>query len=136
MSEYIFKKLLKINGLEHKYYVSSAGTSSEEAGNDMYWGAKDKLDEKNIPYSKHKARQLKQEDYKKYDYIIGMETYNIMNIIRIIGEDKESKVYRLLDFTDNPRDIDDPWYTGNFEVAYNDILEGCKGLLKHLEENQ
>ena len=65
-----------------------------------------------------------------------METYNIRNIIRIIGEDKESKVYRLLDFTDNPRDIDDPWYTGNFEVAYNDILEGCKGLLKHLEENQ
>ena len=136
MAEYIFKDLIKKHGLEKKYSCSSAGTSNEEAGNDMHYGTKDKLTEKGIPYGKHKARQLKKEDYEKYDYIIGMEEYNVRNIIRIIGEDKANKVHRLLDFTNNPRDIADPWYTGNFEVTYNDIVEGCNGLLEFLENKK
>ena len=134
MAEFIFRDLTKKQGLEKKYSVSSAGTSSEEAGNNMHYGAKDKLNEKEIPYSKHKARQLRREDYNEYDYIIGMESYNIRNILRIVGDDKKNKVYRLLDFTNNPRDIADPWYTGNFEITYNDIVEGCKEFLKYLEK--
>ena len=134
MAEFIFRDLTKKQGLEKKYSVSSAGTSSEEAGNNMHYGAEDKLNEKEIPYSKHKARQLRREDYNEYDYIIGMESYNIRNILRIVGDDKKNKVYRLLDFTNNPRDIADPWYTGNFEITYNDIVEGCKEFLKYLEK--
>ena len=134
MAVFIFRDLTKKQGLEKKYSVSSAGTSSEEAGNNMHYGAKDKLNEKEIPYSKHKARQLRREDYNEYDYIIGMESYNIRNILRIVGDDKKNKVYRLLDFTNNPRDIADPWYTGNFEITYNDIVEGCKEFLKYLEK--
>ena len=136
MAEFIFKDLVKKQGLEKKYTASSAGTSNEEVGNDMHYGAKDKLDEKGVLYSKHKARQLRREDYNKYDYIIGMESYNIRNILRIVGEDKENKVHRLLDFTNNPRDIADPWYTGNFEATYNDIVEGCKGFLEYLSEGK
>ena len=134
MAEYIFKDLLKKEGLEKKYLVESAGTSSEEAGNDMHYGAKDKLNERGIPYGKHKARQLRKEDYSKYDYIIAMENSNIRNIMRIIEEDKENKVHRLLDFTNNPRDIADPWYTGNFEVTYQDITKGSNAFLEYLEK--
>lgn len=134
MAEYIFKDLLKKEELEKKYLVESAGTSNEEAGNDMHYGAKDKLNEKGVPYGKHKARQLRKEDYSKYDYIIAMENSNIRNIMRIIEEDKENKVHRLLDFTNNPRDIADPWYTGNFEVTYQDITRGCNAFLEYLEK--
>ena len=136
MAEYIFKDLLKKEGLEKKYLVESAGTSNEEAGNDMHYGAKDKLNERGIPYGKHKARQLRKEDYSKYDYIIAMENSNIRNIMRIIEEDKENKVHRLLDFTNNPRDIADPWYTGNFEVTYQDITKGSNAFLEYLENEK
>ena len=136
MAEYIFKDLLKKEGLEKKYLVESAGTSNEEAGNDMHYGAKDKLNEKGVPYGKHKARQLRKEDYSKFDYIIAMENSNIRNIMRIIEEDKENKVHRLLDFTNNPRDIADPWYTGNFEVTYQDITKGCNAFLEYLESEK
>lgn len=132
MAKFIFRDLLKKNELEKKYFVDSAGTSTEEIGNDMHYGAKDKLDEKGVNYTKHKARQMKKEDYDKYDYIITMETSNIKSIMRIIGEDKKNKVHRLLDYTNNPRDIADPWYTGNFEITYNDILEGCNALINKL----
>ena len=74
------------------------------------------------------------EDYKKYDYIIGMEERNIQNIIRIVGNDKENKICKLLDFSKKPRDIADPWYTGNFTVTYNDIVEGCTAFLNYLKE--
>ena len=90
--------------------------------------------QKGISFEKRKATRLKPEDYKKYDYIIGMEESNIRNIKRILGEDYDNKVYRLLDFSNNPRDIADPWYTGNFEITYNDIVEGCRGFLKYLEK--
>ena len=91
-----------------------------------------KLQEVGIPVYTRKARKMTKNDYDKYDYIIGMETSNIRNILRIVGEDKQNKIYRLLDFSDNPRDIRDPWYTGNFDEAYEDILEGCTALLDKL----
>ena len=133
MAEFILKDMVDKKGLSKEFYISSSATSYEEIGNDMHYGAKDKLLQKGIPFSKRKAVRLTLEDYKKYDYIIGMEESNIRNIKRIVGEDTEHKIYRLLDFSKNPHDIADPWYTGNFEIAYNDIVEGCTGFLKFLK---
>ena len=135
MAEYIFKDLVKEEGLKEKYKIDSAGTSSEESGNDMHYGTKEKLDENHIPYGKHRARKMTKEDYNNYDYIIGMEYSNIRNILRIVGQDDENKVHRLLDYTENPRDIADPWYTGNFEITYQDIIEGCNAFLRYLESS-
>ena len=136
MAEYVFKDMVKKNGLEKKFHIASAATSYEEIGNDMHYGTKDKLDEVGIPYTKHKARRIEKQDYEKYDYIIGMEESNIRNIQRIIENDKENKIYKLLDFSKDSRDIADPWYTGNFTVTYNDIVEGCTGFLDYLKREK
>ena len=135
MAEFVFKDLLRKKGLENHFIVESAATSSEEVGNEMHRGTKKKLNQMNIPYTTHIARKLIQADYKKYDYIIGMEERNVLNILGICGEDKDKKVYKLLDFTQNSRDIDDPWYSGNFDKTYDDVLEGCYGLLEFIDEN-
>ena len=136
MAEYVFKDMVKKNGLEKQFHIASAATSYEEIGNDMHYGTKDKLDEVGIPYTKHKARRIEKQDYEKYDYIIGMEESNIQNILRIIGNDKDNKIYKLLDFSKDSRDIADPWYTGNFTVTYNDIVEGCTGFLDYLKRKK
>ena len=115
-------------------YIKSSATSSEEIGNDIHYGTRDKLIQNGISFTKRKAVKLRAEDYKKYDYIIGMEKSNVINIKRIVGEDVDDKIYRLLDFSDTPRDIVDPWYTGNFEITFNDIVEGCNGFLKCLKD--
>lgn len=134
MAEFVLKDLVKKHGMEKEFYIKSAATSSEELGNDIHHGTRDKLMQKGIPFAKRKATKLKPEDYKKYDYIIGMESSNIINIQKIVGNDIDNKVYRLLEFSNNPRDIADPWYTGNFEVTFNDIVEGCTGFLKYLKD--
>lgn len=136
MAEFVFKDMVKKQGLEEKFYIKSSATSSEEIGNDIHFGTKDKLTQKGIPFERRKATRLKAEDYKKYDYIIGMEESNIRNIKNIVGEDEENKIYRLLDFSNDPRDIADPWYTGNFETTYNDIVEGCTNFLLYLKEQE
>ena len=123
-----------MQGLEKEFYIKSSATSSEEIGNDIHYGTCDKLIQNGIPFTKRKAVKLRAEDYKKYDYIIGMEKSNVINIKRIVGEDVDDKIYRLLDFSDTPRDIADPWYTGNFEITFNDIVEGCNGFLKCLKD--
>ena len=133
MAEFVLKDMVKKQGLEKEFYIKSSATSSEEIGNDIHYGTRDKLIQKGISFEKRKATRLKPEDYKKYDYIIGMEDSNIRNIQRIVGGDNDNKVYRLLDFSNNPRDIADPWYTGNFEITYNDIVEGCNGFLNYLK---
>ena len=89
-----------------------------------------------INYTKHIARRITCEDYKKFDYIIGMEKSNIKNIKKIIGNDNENKIYMLLDFTENSRDIADPWYTGNFEKTFNDIKEGIEGFFNYLNRGR
>ncbi len=134
MAEYVFKDMIKNNGLEKQFYVSSAATSYEEIGNDMHYGTKDQLDKKGIPYTKHKAKRIEKQDYEKYDYIIGMEESNIRNILRIVGNDRDKKIYKLLDFSKNPRDIADPWYTGKFTITYQDIVEGCTEFLNYLKK--
>lgn len=136
MAEYIFKDMVKNKGLEKQFYIESAATSYGEIGNDMHHGTKDKLDEMGIPYKKHKAKRIEKQDYEKYNYIIGMEEINIRNILRIIGSDHDKKIYRLLEFSKNPRDIADPWYTGDFTVTYEDIVEGCMGFFNYLEKNK
>ncbi len=136
MAEYVFKDMIKNKGLEKQFHIDSVATSYEEVGNDMHYGTKDKLDEMGIPYKKHKARRIEKQDYEKYNYIIGMEESNIRNILRIIGGDNDKKIYKLLDFSKNPRDIADPWYTGNFTATYEDIVEGCIGFFNYLEKNK
>ena len=133
MAEFIFKDMVKKEGLEHKIYIESAATGAEAVGNDMYYLAKEKLLQEEIPFSKRAARQITKQDYEEFDYIIGMEDRNIRNILRIIGNDKDNKVSRLLDFSNNPRDIADPWYTGRFNTTYLQIVEGCKALLEYIK---
>ena len=135
MAEYVFKDLVNKEGFSNNFYIDSAGTSNEEEGNGIHYGTRKKLNEKNIEFDNHVARKLKKEDYNKFDFIIGMEESNIRNINKIIAEDRENKVYRLLDFSDNPRDIADPWYTGNFDITYDDIYEGCIDFLEYLRKN-
>ena len=132
MAEAVMLHLLKEKGLEDKIYLESAATSTEELGNDIYPEAKQKLIEKGIHFAPRRARQLRIDDYDNFDYIIGMEMYNIYGIKDIVGLDHNNKVLRLLDFTEHPRDISDPWMTRNFEEAYNDIYEGCSAFLKYL----
>ena len=133
MAEFVLKDMVKKQGLEKEFYIKSSATSSEEIGNDIHYGTRDKLIQNGVSFTKRKAVKLRAEDYKKYDYIIGMEKSNVINIKRIVGEDVDDKIYRLLDFSDTPRDIADPWYTGNFENTFNDIVEGCNGFLLTLE---
>ena len=135
MAEFVFKDIVRKQGLEKEFYIKSSATSSEEIGNDIHYGTRDKLIQKEIPFTKRKAVKLRAEDYKKYNYIIGMEKSNVINIKRIVGEDIDDKIYRLLDFSDTPRDIADPWYTGNFENTFNERVEGCNGFLKYLKDN-
>lgn len=132
MAEFVFEDLLKKKGLEEKFFVSSSATSTEEIGNSVYPPARKKLKEHNISCEGKYSIQLRADDYGKYDYIIAMEQVNIRNILRIIKEDNEKKVFKLLDFTKKPKDIPDPWYTGDFDITYKEILEGCNEFLHYI----
>ena len=135
MAEFIMKDLINKNNLSNKFIITSRATSYEEIGNGIYPKAKDKLNEKNISFDNTKTSiRLEKEDLDRYDYIIGMEERNIINIERILGK-KDKKIIRLLDYSNNPLDIADPWYTNNFEQTYNDILEGCNFFLDFLIKN-
>lgn len=132
MSEFIMKDTINKRGIADIIQVSSAATSREEIGNDMYPPAKRKLDKEHIPYTRRQARQVTQSDYSQYDCILCMEEFNIKNLKRIIPSDPNNKIHLLLDYSDSPRDISDPWFTGDFDKAYDDITEGCECLLKYL----
>ena len=134
MAEFIMRDMLIHRGVSDLVRVASAATSREEIGNDMYPPAKRKLDREKIPYYPRQARQITRADYDEYDFIVCMEQYNIRNLKRIIPEDPEEKVHLLLDYSSRPRDISDPWYTGDFDQAYDDIVEGCEGLLDYICE--
>lgn len=131
MAEFVLKELVRKENIEDKFYIASSATSSEEIGNGVHYGTIRKLNQMNIPVENRVATKLKKDDYEKYNFIIGMEDYNVKNIIRIVENDSENKVYKLLDFSNNSRDIADPWYTGNFDKTYEDILEGCKCFLEY-----
>lgn len=134
MAEFIMKDLVRKSGIEKEFLIESAATSTEEIGNPVYPPARRRLAQEGIDCSGKRAVQLAKKDYEKYDYIIGMEQVNIRNIMRIVGGDPEKKVYRLLDFTETPGDIADPWYSGDFDTTYEQVLAGCEGLLKELRK--
>lgn len=136
MAEAIFNEMARKRGTAEKYIAFSAAVSREEIGNPMYPPAQRKLRKEKIPFEKRAAVQLEQADYERYDYIIGMEEYNLMGMRRILGEDSQKKVFRLLDLTENPRDVADPWYTGDFDKAYADIAEGCEALFRFLAKEK
>lgn len=133
MAEFVFKDMVKQMGCEKEFYIESAATSNEEAGNRMHYGTVSKLKEMNIPFGDKRSRQLTHADYDKFDYILGMDSSNIKNIFRIVGDDPDNKICRLLDYSSVPRDIADPWYTGNFDATYADILDGCKAFTDYLK---
>lgn len=130
MAEFMFKDMVNKKGLEKDFYIESAAVSSEEIGNPVYPPAKKRLAKEGIGCEGKRARKMTKADYNKFDYILAMESYNIDRMMRIIGDDPESKVHLLLDYTDSKGDISDPWYTGDFDRAYNDIMEGITGFLE------
>ena len=133
MAESVMTHLINENNLQSTISVDSAATSTEEIGNPPHHGTVRKLKEVGIPVVPHRARQMKKQDYAEYDYLIGMDDWNIRNMTRIAGGDPEHKICKLLEFAGSKRDIADPWYTGNFDVTYEDIMEGCRALLEKLE---
>lgn len=132
MAEYVMKDLAAKAGLSNRLFIASAATSTEEIGNGVHWGTRQKLSSVGISTAGKTAVQIKKSDYKTYDYIIGMDQWNRKNMLRILGKDPGNKVSLLLDFAEQPRDIADPWYTGNFDITFDDILEGCEALLAHI----
>ncbi len=138
MAEFIMKKLVKENNLSDKIYASSSATSTEEIwhgqGNPVYPPAKAELKKHGINADGKYAVQLQASDYDKYDYLIGMDTMNIRNMKRILGNDREEKIYKMMTFAGRSDDVADPWYSGDFTRTYNDISEACVGLLEFLKE--
>ena len=132
MAEFVFLEMLKKRGLSDKITALSSATSTEEIGNDVHRGTKAILTKYNIPFKHREAVQLTRSDYAKYDLFVGMDSANIRNMHRIFGSDPDGKIIRLLDLTDEPRDVADPWYTGNFEVTYQDVVKGCQALIEHI----
>lgn len=135
MAEFIMKNLVEERGFSSDFHIASAATSTEEIGSRVHHGTAAILDRLGIDYSEKRARQMTKKDYQDYDMLIGMDEWNMRNMNRIAGGDPEGKLHLLLDFTDRPGDVADPWYTRNFEVTYRDIMDGCEGLLRYLEEN-
>jgi protein-tyrosine phosphatase len=134
MAESVMTYLVEREGLADKFYINSAATSREEIGNGVHHGTVAKLKKEGIPVIPHRAVQMTLNDYEEYDYLIGMDTENIRNMQRISGGDPDEKIYKLLTFAGNGLDVADPWYTGDFEATYRDVLAGCKGLLECLKE--
>lgn len=135
MAEFVLQDMVNRRGLAEQFTIDSMATSTEELGNPPHRGTVRKMHEMNIPMKPHRARQISFRDYGDYDYIIGMDTWNIRNLHRMLRGDPEGKVYKLLAFGGDGRDIADPWYTGNFDETYEDVVEGCEGLLDYLYEN-
>ena len=127
------KDLVKKAGLEHAFSIASAATSMEELGNPVYPPARRKLAEHGIGCAGKTARQLQKSDYARYDYLIGMDSANLRNMHRICGGDPDRKISLLLDWTDRPGNVADPWYTGDFEATWQDVLEGCRNLLAQIQ---
>ena len=133
MAQFILEDMVRREGLEDCFYIDSAATSREEIGNGPHYGTVHKLRQVGVPMREHRAVQMTRKDYEEYDYIIGMDEWNLRNMLRIVGQDTDHKLSLLLDYSNHPRDIADPWYTGNFEETYSDIIEGCTALLEKLK---
>lgn len=133
MAEFIMKDLVKKAGQENEFYIESAATSTEEIGNSVYPPARQMLASHGISCKGKTARQMTRQDYQEFDLLIGMDSWNIRNMNRIVGDDPEDKIHKLLDYTSRPGDVADPWYTGNFDATWRDCLESCTLLLQELQ---
>ena len=132
MGEFVMKDLVKKAGLESMFHIESAATSTEEIGNSVYPPARRKLAEHGISCAGKTARQLRRDDYARWDYLVGMDEANRRNMTRMCGGDPEGKISLLLDHVPRGGEVADPWYTGNFEATWRDVLEGCTALLEKL----
>ena len=134
MAEYVMKDLVKKAGLEDQFQIASAATSREEIGNPVYPPARRKLAEHGISCGGHAVRQLRSADYGEYDLLVGMDQANLRNMRRICGGDPDGKLHLLLEYAGRPgQEVADPWYTGDFEVTWRDVLAGCQGLLEEIQ---
>lgn len=140
MAEFIFRDIAQKNGKADRFIISSSATSTEEIicgrGNPVYPPAKEMLLSKGIVCDGKRAVQLKREDYENYDLFIGMDSANIRNMKAILGKDDDRKIRKLMSFAGRNSDVADPWYSGRFDIAYNDILEGCEGLWEELKKQK
>ena len=136
MAESVFTHMVKQRHMEHLFEIDSAATSREEIGNGPHYGTVGKLRQVGIPVVPHRAVQMTQADYDYYDYLIGMDTANIRNMNRIAGGDPDGKIYKLLSFAGSGRDVADPWYTGDFDSTYRDVVEGLEGFFEFLKEQE
>ncbi len=134
MAQFVLQNLVNRAGYTDNFYIDSMATSTEEIGNGPHHGTVAKLRQVGVPVLEHYAKQVRKSDYRNFDHIIGMDQWNYRNMMRIFGKDPEQKVSLLLDFTDRPGEIADPWYTGNFDETYRDVLDGCEGFLAYLRK--
>jgi len=132
MAEFVMKEMVKSRGVSDEFYIASAATSTEEINNPVYPGTRKRLAKEGISVAGKYAVQITRADYEKYDYLLAMDSRNIANMMRIFGSDPDNKICRLLDLTDKPRDIIDPWPCGDYDKTYDDVLEGCTALLKKI----
>ncbi len=133
MAQSVFAHMVRQAGLEERFVIQSMATSTEEIGNPPHRGTVRKLQEAGIPLVPHRATQITWSDYERYDYIIGMDGWNMKNLHRMLRGDPAGKVHKLLSFAGSDRDIADPWYTGNFEETFADVWQGCRGFLDHVQ---
>ena len=137
MAEFITKKIVKDLGKENEYEIASAATTEDAIisgiGHDIDVRSQRVMNEHGIPFNHRQARKMVKSDYEKYDYIIGMDEENFFDMNHISAGDPERKEYKLLSFAGSMMDVDDPWYTGDFEAAYQDIYQGCEALIKKIE---
>ena len=132
MAEFVLKDIVKKLGKEEDFFIASSATSSEEIGNPVHRGTRAKLAEFGISCAGKTAARLRKDDYDKYDMFIGMDSYNLVNMLKIFGSDSERKIHSMLEFVGSSDDVADPWYTGDFDKTYEDIKAGCDALVKIL----
>ncbi len=134
MAQSMFQDMVNKKGLSDRFEIDSAATSREEIGNGPHYGTVSKLRSVGIPVIPHRARQMTRADYEYYDYLIGMDSYNISNMTRLAGGDPDGKIYQLLTFAGSSRSIADPWYTDNFDETYDDLVEGLNAFMRFLDK--
>lgn len=132
MAQFVMEDLVRRAGREDEFVIDSAATSSEELGNPPHHGTVAKLRAEGVPVGRHRARRVRREEYDSWDHIVYMDAENARGLGRILGGDPDGKVSRLLDWTARPRDVADPWYTGDFDATYRDVRAGCEALLAAL----